>query len=268
MKTNKLPIALQLYSVQQEATNDLRGTLAQLKEMGYDGVELAGLYGHTPAQLRKILDEVGLELVSAHVPVADLLQDAMLDGYASMGLAYVAIPWMEVKADAACVAACIDTIRTIALRAKERGLQLLYHNHDFEFAKVDGAYILDTYYRSLSPELLQTEVDTCWVKVAGEDPADYLRSYAGRSPIVHLKDFVGRKTDNMYALIGSHSAKEEATQAFDFRPVGYGVQDIPRLVATAREIGAKWLVVEQDRAALGKSSMECARLSIDYLKAL
>lgn len=261
----KLPVAIQLFSVRNEAEKDFRGTMAAIKEMGYDGVELAGLYGKTPAEIKAILDEMGLQLVSAHVPVADLVQDEMLDAYASMGLKFIVIPWMSLVPEEAAVNEAIETIRGIAVRVRERGMQLLYHNHDFEFAKVNGAYILDTFYASVSPELLQTEIDTCWANVGGENPAAFLRKYTGRSPIVHLKDFVGQKTENMYALIGNSAQKEEATQAFDFRPVGYGVQDIPAIVDAAVEIGAKWLVVEQDRPALDKTALECAKMSIDYL---
>ena len=62
---------------------------------------------------------------------------------------------------------------------------------DFEFAKTEnGAYALDELYTEVTEDLLKTEIDTCWVNVAGENPSDYVRKYTGRAPIVHLKDFV------------------------------------------------------------------------------
>ena len=70
-----LPIAVQLYSVRTEANADLRGTLTKIKEMGYDGVEFAGLYGYTPADIRALCDELGLVPISAHVPLAELKAD-------------------------------------------------------------------------------------------------------------------------------------------------------------------------------------------------
>ena len=66
----------------------------------------------------------------------------------------------------------------------------LYHNHDFEFVKMpNGQYALDYIYTEIPADLLQTELDICWVKVAGEEPVDYIKKYAGRAPVVHLKDF-------------------------------------------------------------------------------
>lgn len=265
---NKMPVALQVYSVREEAEADFPGTMARVREMGYDGVELAGTYGRTAVECKKILGDLGLELVSAHVPLDLLEQDAVLADYAAAGLKYIAIPWMEAPKNAGELAAAVERIRAIAMRCREKGMTLLYHNHDFEFGKIDGACILDTYYREVPPELLQTELDTCWVKVGGEDPASFVRRYAGRAPVVHLKDFAGEKTANMYALIGTDKANGGHTDAFEFRPLGCGRQDVPELLKAAGEAGARWLVVEQDEPSMGKSPLECAQLSVNYLKTI
>lgn len=265
----KWPIAIQVYSVRDEAAKDFEGTMRSLKEMGYDGVELAGLYGMESAvACKKVLDQVGLELVSAHVPFDALENDAALDDYAATGIKYVAIPWMPAPKDEEELKACIARIRNAGERCKARGMQLLYHNHDFEFEKINGQYILDTYYGEIPADLLQTELDTCWVNVGGENPAQYVRKYTGRAPIVHLKDFAGSKTANMYALIGTDAAKEESSSKFEFRPVGYGKQDFPSILAAAEDAGAGWVVVEQDSPSMGKTPMECAKMSIDYLKSI
>lgn len=265
----KIPVALQVYSVRDQAQADFEGTMRLVKEMGYDGVELAGTYDLGSAvACKKILDRVGLELVSAHVNLDLLEDDAVLDDYAATGMKFVAIPWMEAPADEAQLAAAVARIRAIAERCKARGLQLLYHNHDFEFNKIGGKYILETYYCEIEADLLQTELDTCWVNVGGENPADYVRKFAGRAPVVHLKDFVGGKTENMYALIGNDTAKEDSKGKFAFRSVGAGVQDIPAILAAAGDAGAAWVVVEQDSPTEGKTPLECAKLSIDYLKSI
>lgn len=264
----KWPIALQVYSVRDNAAADFLGTMKELKAMGYDGVELAGTYGMTAVECKKILDEVGLELVSAHVNIDLLEDDAVLDDYAATGIKFVAIPWLVGPKDAAELEAVIARIRKIGERVKAKGMQLLYHNHDFEFEKINDAYILDTYYSRIPAEYLQTELDTCWVNVGGEEPAAYVRKYTGRAPIVHLKDFAGSKSENMYALIGTDSAKEESTGKFEFRPVGYGRQDIPAILQAAEDAGAGWVVVEQDSPSMGKTPMESVKMSIEYLKGL
>ena len=154
--------------------------------------------------------------------------------------------------------------------AKEMGMKLLYHNHDFEFLKIDGKYALDILYDTVSQDLLATEIDTCWVNVGGEEPAAYVEKYTGRAPVVHLKDFAGQKGNGpLYKLIGID--EEEAADnanTFEFRPVGSGCQDWKKIVAAAEKAGAEWVVVEQDDPSMGKTPMECAEMSIGYVKTL
>jgi sugar phosphate isomerase/epimerase len=163
----------------------------------------------------------------------------------------------------------IEGAKLLGRKAKELGMQLAYHNHDFEFVKIDGEYALDILYKEVSADILETELDTCWVNVGGEDPAAYIRKYSGRVNILHLKDFVGQKSDNMYGLIGvKDSEKKEAPTKFEYRPVGFGKQDFPGILKAAKESGTKWVVVEQDMPSMGKTPMECAQMSIEYLNHL
>lgn len=268
-------IALQLYSVRDNMQKDLEGTLRQVKDMGYEGVEFAGLYGHEPSEIRTLLDNVGLKAISAHVPLDELLgdTDTVVAGYRTIGCEYIAIPWLdeERRPGHPGYAAVLGSIGSIGEACRRQGMTLLYHNHDFEFTRVDGEYALDRMYAEIPADLLQTELDTCWVHVAGEDPAAYLRKYAGRAPVVHLKDFVmpGKKPSRMYELIGVQTEENaEDGGTFEFRPVGYGAQDFPSILDAAVSAGAKWAVVEQDSPSMGKTPMECARMSMEYLKSI
>ena len=111
----------------------------------------------------------------------------------------------------------LEDMKEIGKACKGNGITLLYHNHDFEFDKTeDGEYVLDALYNEISEDLLKTELDTCWVNVGGENPADYVRKYTGRAPVVHLKDFVGTRSKNMYKLIGIDSS-EEQSNTFEFK---------------------------------------------------
>ncbi len=267
-------VALQVYSVRDFAEKDLEGTLQKIKEMGYDGVELAGLYGYSYAEVKAAVEKAGLVLVSAHVALADMLADpqGVLSGYAEMGCKYVAVPYLpeELRPGTEQFGKTVEDIRMLAGIAKEKGMVMLYHNHDFEFAKLDGEYALDMLYRVIPADLLQTEIDTCWVNVAGENPAAFVRKYAGRAPVVHLKDFYmssrDAKSDKpFYELIGVDK-KAGGENVFEFRPVGYGLQNFPVILEAAADAGAGWVVVEQDRPSMGKTSMECAQMSREYLK--
>lgn len=268
----KLPIALQLYSVRDDLAADFFGTLEKVKALGYDGVEFAGLYGNSPEQVKAWLAELSLTPVSAHVPFLDMMANPyILNDYAKIGCQFVVIPYLteEYRPGQEKFAEVIAGAKMLGEKANALGMQLCYHNHDFEFVKLGDAYALDVLYREVPAELLQTQIDTCWVAVAGVDPAAYLRKYAGRAGIVHLKDYAGQKSERMYALIGiDDGAQGEDTGAFEFRPVGYGKQDFPALLAACEDAGARWVVVEQDQPSMGKSALECAGISIEYLKTL
>lgn len=265
-----LPIAVQVYSVRDDANADFYGTLKKIKEMGYDGVEFAGLYGNKPADIKKWCQEIGLVPISAHVPLTDMLMNpvGVLSAYAEIGCKYVAVPYLipEHRPDSPNFPYVVEFIASICKVAKSFGMQMLYHNHDFEFMKVDGKYALDILYDTIPAELLQTELDTCWVNVGGEVPADYIKKYSGRSPVVHLKDFVGEKSDDMYELIGIEKKAPTRPSGFEFRPVGMGNQDFPAILAASQDAGAEWVVVEQDQATIGLSPMESIKKSINYLK--
>lgn len=278
----RLPIGLQLYSVRDELEADFEGTLEKVKEMGYDGVEFAGLYGHSPAQVSRLCAQIGLIPISAHVPFADMMADpeGVISAYSQIGCKQIVIPYLteEHRPGAQGFGVLIEWARKLGALCNERGMKLAYHNHDFEFTKVGDDYALDILYREVSPDFLQTQLDTCWVFVGGEDPAKYVRKYAGREYTVHLKDFwvrpdfvKGQKCEQLYQLIGIDDSKQvpaEEDQVFCLRPVGYGVQDMAGIVRASEESGAQWLIVEQDSPSMKKSPLECAQLSIDYLKSL
>ena len=194
----KFPVALQLFSVREDLEKDFEGTLKKVKDLGYDGVEFAGLFDHNPTEIRSLLEQLGLTALSAHVPYLDMIADPekVLGDYKEIGCTYVAIPYLteEYRPGTDLFLEVIEQTKKLGEVANRLGLTLLYHNHDFEFDKIDGEYALDRLDREGSPKLLQTEIDTCWVNVAGEVPADYLRKYSGRTPVVHLKDFMIRFT--------------------------------------------------------------------------
>lgn len=266
----EFPIALQLYSIRDEMANDFYGTLKKVKEMGYDGVEFAGLFGKSADEVKGYCDELGLTPISAHIPFGEMLNNpSVLDTYSQIGCKYAVIPYLLEKHRPGNEAfdEFVEGVKTLAAKANSLGMKMAYHNHDFEFEKIDGKYALDMIYDILSADLLETELDTCWVNVGGENPVDYIKKYADRVNILHLKDFAGSKSDNMYALIGidEDEKKSQPTQ-FEFRPLGKGVQDFPSILAAAKQVGTQWVVVEQDMPSMDLSPLECAKTSIDYLK--
>ena len=248
-----LPIAIQVYSIREEAERDFTKTMQEVKKMGYDGVELAGLYGHTPEDIRDILKNIGLTPISAHVSYSEFMENIenTVNRYATIGCRFLAIPYLteEYRYGHEKYQELLDNIPRIANACHQKEITLLYHNHDFEFKKtVNGGYVLDELFEQFSEEIIKTEIDTCWVKYSGIEPTDYIRKYSGRSPIIHLKDYTVDKT-------------------FNYRPLGHGIQDIPSILDEAIKAGTEWIVVEQDEHS-ERSALQNILISREYLKTL
>ena len=164
---------LQLYSVRDELQKDFEGTLRKVKEMGYGAVEFAGLYDNEPEKVKALCEEIGLVPLSAHVPFQELTADpeGTVERYRRAGCRYIVIPYLteEYRPGAEKFDDVLKYARLLGEICARNGMALQYHNHDFEFAKIDGEYALDVLYREVGPELLQTQIDTCWVNVAGEE---------------------------------------------------------------------------------------------------
>ena len=274
----KLRVAVQLYSVRDVLEKDFFGVLAKVRDMGYAGVEFAGTYGHSAAEVVTALKKLGLVAVSAHVALDALAKDTAgtIAFHKELGTKYLAIPWLEEASRPGTPRwpEVVATIRKIAEGFQAAGIQLLYHNHDFEFVKLGGEYALDALYKAIPMPYLATEIDTCWVRVAGVDPAAYLRRYAGRSPVVDLKDFTSGAAaagKPLYALIDNEGRDGTVDvvdkSAFDFRPLGMGEMDIPAVLKAAEDAGTEWVVVEQDRST-ERPSLEAIRMSREYLTKL
>ena len=269
-------LAIQLYSLRSNMARDFEGTLASVAAMGYDGVEFAGLFGKTPEEVRAMLDKYSLVPVSAHVPFVEMMQDPdkVMSDYSKLGCRFIAIPYLtpDLRPGTPGFMKVVEGAAVLGDAAHRYGMQLLYHNHDFEFTKIDGTdeYALDYLYRTVSADILETELDICWVKVGGPDPADYIRKYSNRARVVHFKDFAGKIGGKMYSLIGIDDDQSEKSSdaAFEFRPVGYGVQDIKEVLSACREARTEWVIVEQDDPSMEKTPLECAAMSADYLNSL
>ena len=231
--------------------------------------------GNDPEDVKKTCEEFGLVPLSAHVPYLDLIEDpeGTVACYKKAGCQQIVIPYLteEYRPGAEKFEETIADMTKLGEIANKYGMTLLYHNHDFEFVKVDGEYGLDIIYNRIPANLLQTEVDTCWVNIGGENPAEYVKKYTGRAPVVHLKDFYlsGKRPDRLYALIGlDEDEEQEEASTFEFRPVGHGMQDMPAILDAAVAAGAGWVVVEQDEPSMGLSRMESIKASREYLKSL
>ena len=272
----KFKVGLQLYSIRDDMEKDMDSALRQVKEIGYDYVEFAGYFDHSAEEVKSMLDKYDLECVSVHQApqlFADEGQKAV-DYLKTIGAKYAAIPWYD-KDKLAGSPEWENTVKLfteVGKLLKDNGIQMLYHNHDFEFNKSDDKFLLDWIYETIPEEYLQPQVDTCWVHYAGYDPSEYLLKYSGRIDIVHLKDFVCKNLGGgpVYALIDKDGKEKKSSReenGFEFRPIGYGIQNIPAILEASEKAGAEIVIVEQDQS-VDRPPMEAAKLSREYLKSL
>jgi len=190
-----LSVALQLFSVRDLMETDIEGTLRAVKDMGYDGIEIChGPYGMDPEEFRSICDKLSLPIISAHVGTGAIIDETeeTLRVFKALGVSYIAISgfWGDYQYGEAGYADMIKRLDRASAYFKENGIQILYHNHAWEFKKVDGKYKLDRIISDVSNDNLLPQIDVCWATIGTGNAADYLRTYNGRCPLVHLKDIL------------------------------------------------------------------------------
>ena len=241
------PIALQLYTLRQAAEEDFIAILKQVAEIGFQGVELAGLYGRSPGEIRKVLDDLGLVVCSAPdaVPtpggVDEVVETAKTLGYDTV-IACVVQDRFKTLDDIKAVA---DELQSGAELLAPHGMRMAYHNHWWEFDELDGRLKYDILL-DLAPDVL-CEIDVYWASNFGKiDVPAVVASYAARLPLLHVKDGL---------LVPDPEAPHTA--------VGAGKVDIPAAIGAADPAVLEWLIVELDRCAT--DIVQAVRDSYQYL---
>lgn len=246
------PLGIQLYSLRTIMDTEPERVLAALVEIGYEEVELAGLYGHSATDFRGMLDRAGLRAPAGHIdlsppPASGPWQEweRTLEDAATLGHDWVVVPWIDQGERT------LDGYRRIAERfnaageaARAAGLRFAYHNHDFEFRAIDGVIPYDLLLDRTEPDLVEMEMDVYWVVHAGADPLHYFRQHPGRFPLIHVKD---------------RDAEGEMVD------VGAGRIDYSEVFAAAEGAGIRHYLIEHDNP---ESPMNFARSSYRHVRGL
>ena len=246
---SKIPVALQLYTLRDLTEVDYAGTLRKVAKLGYAGVELAGDGGLSAKDMKALLDDLQLLPAGSHVSIEAMQENLseIIDYQLTIGNRFLVCPWINVtnpnQADEWCKVAA--KLTSIGLECKRQGIILCYHNHDFEFAAVDGQFGLDLLYANSQPEALQAELDLYWVKKGGQDPVSYINKLSDRLPLVHLKDMA-------------------SDPAASFSEVGNGILDWPNIFIATANAGVVWHIVEQDNCQ--RPCLESVEISLRNLQ--
>ena len=224
-------VGLQLYTVRDQMKADFESTLARVAEIGYKEVEFAGYFDHSPADVRAILARHGLSAPSTHIgDISPEAWKASLDAAHTIGHEYIVVPWIpqEKRMTLDGWKQVAGDFNRAAAAARDAGIQFAYHNHDFEFPKVDGQVPYDVLLQNTDPKLVQLEIDLYWITKAGQDPLEYFARWPGRVPLVHVKDSAGAPENKMV-------------------DVGQGKIDWKRIFAKRDQAGIKHFFVEHDQ---------------------
>ncbi len=248
---SKIPVGIQLYTLRDDCAKDFKGTIKAVAGMGYHGVELAGDNGLSAEEMKALMTENNLQVAGSHASLDDLRTklDAVAEFSLKIGNKRVICPYLPQEFQdkgAAGFREAGKLLDEIGAKLGEKGLSLSYHNHSFEFkGKEGGKFFLDVLLSNASPKNLKAEIDTYWIQHGGCDPIEYIKTYAGRIELLHIKDMLDDENRS-------------------FAEIGAGILNWDGIFKASEEAGVAWYLVEQDTCA--GPPIESARKSVQFLK--
>jgi len=257
-------VGLQLYTIRDAMTADALGSLKKLSDMGFKNLELAGyadgkFYSYAPAEFKKIVTDLGMDIVSSHAAVeaqgiTTETAKIMADAHAGLGVKYCIQPWVnDEDRTIETYKRMIGDWNKVGEIMKEVGIQFGYHNHNFEFANIDGVVpYYDIFMPEMDANLITMELDLFWATKAGQDPVAMFNKYPGRFQLLHLKD------------MSINNAPYFDVVKDDICSVGAGLIDFKTILAAKETAGAKYTFVEDDNQGNGLP-FEALEVSISNL---
>lgn len=242
-----MKLGIQMYAIRNLCENDLEAGLRTVAEIGYQGVEFAGFFGHSADEVAGWLKEYGLEAMGAHIPADELFDhiDETIAFHKKIGNKRLICPWynLHTKADVEELAA---KMVAIAPKVREAGMKIYYHNHAQEFEMDDGVCLIDLLAQAVPADILSLEFDVYWIWLGKQDPVSYLKTYKDRISIFHAKD----------------GTTDGGTLA------GCGKVDLPAVFNCAKELDLEWAVVESEASEQMLSQVVSITKDYDYIRTL
>ncbi len=243
---SKIPVGLELYSIREDCAKDWPGSLKAVAEMGYEGVEFAGYHDWSANDLKKLLDDNGLQAPSAHVSLELFAPGQIaktIEFHRELGINLLVVPshrsqtvdgWREFAGE----------LTRISEQLKPHGMRTGYHNHYLDFAPIDGQVPWDIVFENTPPEVTH-EADVGHMLHGGVDPATYIRKYANRTLEIHAKDY---DPNNEKILLGE------------------GKIDWKSVIAACEAVPLQWYIVEQE--VYPYPPLECVKRSLANFRKL
>lgn len=253
------PVGIQLYSFRNQFAKDVPGTMAKVKQMGFREAEIAGTYGMSLTDFRKLLDQNGIKAISTGASFEDLDSNVpkVLAEAKALGAKYVVCTWIPHAGDQFMIHdadRAIDVFNTAGKLLAENGISLCYHNHGYEFQTYKDGTFFDYLAENLDRKVVNFEMDVFWVKSPGYDPVALLQKYPKRFVLMHLKD---RKPGTPDSQTGHSDIESNVT-------LGQGDVGITALMKQAKKSGVKHFFIEDESSR----SMEQVPQSVAFLEGL
>jgi sugar phosphate isomerase/epimerase len=263
-------VGIQLYSVREDMMKDPKGSLAQLAKMSYVYVEHANyvdqkFYGFLAPEFRKVLDDLGLKMISGHTVMGKQHWDETkkdfsnswkktIEDAAVLGQKWVISPYMDesMRKTYDDFKKYMEVFNKSGELCKKSGMKFGYHNHDFEFSqKLNGEKIFDIIMKSIDPDLVALQLDMGNLYNGGAVALDVMNQYPGRFEIVHVKDEIAAKTGN---------------EKYESTILGEGIVNTQKVceLATSKG-GTRCYIIEQESYG-DKTPMYCAKADLDIMK--
>lgn len=244
-----MKIGYALYSA-REKYRDKEGlfrVLEEVAEMGYDAVEFYGYTNATAQELSEKLKFCGLTGLSTHVSLERWISHAEeeIDFAVQAGIPYIVFPWLPEEMRVKEIYSQLEKgLPLLAYRCQKQRICLQYHNHNWEFERGKGRYVMDDLLSGDNNFLY--EMDTFWAHYAGVDPISYLKEMNERIRMFHIKDYIDLGEEPHFCAIGTGRMNNEA------------------ILKSAAELGKEWVIVELDNSPI--DPLESARISIRNVK--
>jgi sugar phosphate isomerase/epimerase len=264
-------LGVQLYTVRADMDKDPSGTLGKLAEMGYKYVEHANykdrkFYGYAPADFKKLLDGLNIQMISGHVQMVPKDYDFTrkdfsdkwkytVDDAATAGQKYLVSPWLDdsLRKNMNDFKAYMDVFNKSGMLCQKSGMKFGYHNHDFEFnTKIDGELLYDLILTNTDPALVAQQLDMGNLYNGGYKAIDVAKKYPGRFELMHVKDEI--------------PVTKASEEKFESTILGKGIVGTKEVCDIGRTSGGtKWFIIEQE-SYQGLTPLDCSKQDYDIMK--
>jgi sugar phosphate isomerase/epimerase len=265
-------LGIQLYSVRADMYKNPMDTLKQLASIGYKYVEHANyenrkFYKYTPVEFKKVLDDLGLKMLSGHTVMGNKAWDSSkkqftdewkwtVEDAATVGQQYVISPWLDesLRKDYDGLLAFLDVFNKSGELCKAHGMKFGYHNHNFEFSSsLNNMKLYDIILQHTDPKLVAQQLDIGNMYGAGGRAAEIIKQYPGRFELMHVKDEIPSK-------------KSEMNDGFESTILGTGVVGTKEIVELGKKSGGTHQFIIEQESYQDKTPLEAAKADYDIMK--